>query len=766
MLINAKLAAGAGLTPERIDEAAIKAWGAWCEAEALTCNFIIERKMSHAKVLTMIAQCGRASRSWQSGKLGVVWEARDKPVSALITPGNIIAGSFEVAWAASDKAADEIVCRYIEPDLDWQWHTVRRTVPGIAAPSGRSAMLTLPGVTSAKQAAKECNLQAARQRYHRRRLTFEMAAEGTAIARGDVVHLTHGLIDGGVAGRILSGTTSRLTLDRPVTLAGAIGYEGAGDYLLLRLADGALHTSAVTHPEAPSAGGETDAVILETPLPNAPDAKGADPLDTLWRFYARTAPPAKVRIVGVEPIDEGRIRFSAIDEVDAYHNAAVSGLEVSLPALNRRRARIEHIEITETLIRAGSGFAVQLNAALTVSGPWRGGSLRASLDGGEMRTVATLSGSETAAHWFSPPEGTLTITAIPGTEAAPLGMPLTIEYVIQGKLAPPGAYTNFLIDVLGDGTRRFRFTPPADPDLAGAQIRFAADSEAPIDWDDMTPMHAGLLTSSPWETVEPAPGRWVFAIRAVDTGGRLSGTDARIVASIGDQHLGDALLWACPAATGWPGTLDNALRSHDSQDALEGVGDYAWDDMLTWDDWGSWSLGDGDDGATSMRYTTEPIDLGLSLPFSLAWEAETTGEVAFEVRTADTAEPLATAAWGAYTEGDLLTTRYLELRWRLTGDGATLLRLDHLCYAINAPVAERKFLDVDTANWAGSAAGGRLVPVPSLSLVTDVHLTLQSVGPGWSWSLDSKNNPTRVKLFDADGDPADATVDAVIRGVA
>ena len=114
-----------------------------------------------------------------------------------------------------------------------------------------------------------------------------MAAEGLAIARGDVVHLTHGLIDGGVAGRVLGGSASRLTL------AGAIGYEGAGDYLLLRLADGALHTSAVTHPEAPSAGGETEAVILETPLSFAPDAKGADPLDTLWRFYARTRAPGQ-----------------------------------------------------------------------------------------------------------------------------------------------------------------------------------------------------------------------------------------------------------------------------------------------------------------------------------------------------------------------------------------------------------------------------------------------------------------------------------------
>ena len=46
-----------------------------------------------------------------------------------------------------------LCCRYIEPDLDWQWHTVRRTVPGAAA-AGRTATLTLPGVTSGNQAAQ------------------------------------------------------------------------------------------------------------------------------------------------------------------------------------------------------------------------------------------------------------------------------------------------------------------------------------------------------------------------------------------------------------------------------------------------------------------------------------------------------------------------------------------------------------------------------------------------------------------------------------
>ena len=61
---------------------------------------MLDRTRSHAEVLTTIAQCGRASPSWQTGKLGVVWEDAGRPATALITPGNIVAGSFAVEYAA------------------------------------------------------------------------------------------------------------------------------------------------------------------------------------------------------------------------------------------------------------------------------------------------------------------------------------------------------------------------------------------------------------------------------------------------------------------------------------------------------------------------------------------------------------------------------------------------------------------------------------------------------------------------------------------
>jgi len=752
-----RLVAGVGLADARIDEASIKAWGAWCEAQGLGCNHVLDRATSHAEVLTLIAQCGRASPTWQTGRLGVVWEDRGRPATALIAPGNVVAGTFGVEYAAG-QVADEIAVRYIEPDLDWQYNTLRRRVPGAEGPLGSTATLTLQGVTDAMQAAVECNLQAARQVYHRRRFSWEMAAEGLSITRGDVVHITHSLIDGGAAGRLAGGTAGRVVLNRAVD-PGAGGAE-----MLFRLPVGTLHQSAVARPQGVQ--GETDTLDLAAPLPEAPDAEGANPLDTLWRLYDADSPPVRARIVAVEPASDRRVRFVAIDEVEAYHAAAHADLTAPFPLRPARSPRVLAVAFAESPVRVGAGYAVELQAALTVAGDWRGGVVRAAVDDGPARIVARLVDGETEARWLAPPAGVLSLTVTPGTEAAPSGRPFTAQYRIVGFLAAPLVPTNFLIDVLGDGTRRLRWTPPPDPDLAGIVIRYAEQGEGPSPgWEDMTPLHRGHLTASPLETVEPPPGHWIFAARAIDTGGRLSEDDVRIAAELGPQRLGDALIWRCPASQGWPGTVTGALRSDDGRDALEAPPAYTWDDLTTWDAWESWSAGNGGDAATAIAFATETVDIGIAVDKALRWAADSVGAVAFEYRIAETEAALADAAWTAYAPGTTVAGRWLQLRWRVTGDGSEVLSLDHLFWSAHAPSAERKLLDRDTADWEGSAAGGREVPV-DLGLVTDIHLTLQSVGAGWSWTLDNKNDPTRIKIFDGDGNPADAVVDAVVRGIA
>ena len=106
------------------------------------------------------------------------------------------------------------------------------------------------------------------------------------------------------------------------------------------------------------------------------------------------------------------------------------------------------------------------------------------------------------------------------------------------------------------------------------------------------------------------------------------------------------------------------------------------------------------------------------------------------------------------------------MRWLLSGDGSTLLRMDHLCWSIVAPAKEVRILDADTSTWGGSLAAGRRIPTqPGCLNVTDVRVTLQSVAYGTTWAVTSKSPPT-LKIWDRDGTPIDATVDVVLTGVA
>jgi len=54
------------------------------------------------------------------------------------------------------------------------------------------------------------------------------------------------------------------------------------------------------------------------------------------------------------------------------------------------------------------------------------------------------------------PEGRLTVTATPGSGAAPFGEPATASYDIVGVTAPPALPTKLLMDVLGEASDRPR----------------------------------------------------------------------------------------------------------------------------------------------------------------------------------------------------------------------------------------------------------------------------------------------------------------------
>ena len=735
--------AGMGLASDQIDHAALGRWYQWCETQGLRCDLVLDRQASHQEVLDIICRCGRGGWTFEAGRLGVVWEDQRQPTAAF-APGNIIQGSLEIAWT-STGAADEIAVDYVDADDGYERSTVRRRTAG-AGLVATSVRISVPGITSRDLAARAANLQAARQKYHRRRIKWRTGPEGQYVARGDVVYLSHSLLDGGVTGRVLSGTLDTLVLSRPVTLTG-------DDYLLVRTADGQLHTSRVT----PTTAGEvsTAEVTLAAALPWQPGAHGGAPPDWLWRFYSGAAAPRKVRVLAKVPYAQGEYEFEAVDEVAEYYVADVPGTISDLPALRRDPPHVLAVTVGETLVAAGSGYVTRVELLVTVRGDWRGGVVYATPPGGHRERVAVMSGGETRASWITSRTGVHLITIVPGTEAAASGSPYHTRYTVLGVYALPGPPRGLNLDILGDGTRKFHWLPPLDADYVGALIRYhrtvAAGGTLPgWDSDGVRSLYDGPRRS-PYETIDPPEGGWTFRARSVDSGGRLSQEEAVIHAQIGPPRGTDVLVWSCPADEGWPGTIAGGIRDDQGADALEGAAAYRWQDLTTWAAWATWGAGAGSGAGRALSYTTEALDIGLEVTFGLGWSAEVGGEAAttgqplgvvFEARTAASESALASAVWAEYRGGQLIG-RWYQLRWRLAGDGTTILRIDHLCYSVLAPTVIEVLRDADPSGWVSRAVGGSggvrpgltiggsathevyRVPLATLAVCTDLDITVQ-----------------------------------------
>ena len=88
-----RLMAGKGLPDSRIDDESLKAWGQFCDDNDLTCNLVLDSRISDEELEMRIGQCGWGFVTKESGKRGMRWENDDQPVTAVFTPANIVAGS-------------------------------------------------------------------------------------------------------------------------------------------------------------------------------------------------------------------------------------------------------------------------------------------------------------------------------------------------------------------------------------------------------------------------------------------------------------------------------------------------------------------------------------------------------------------------------------------------------------------------------------------------------------------------------------------------
>lgn len=367
---DSKLLYGIGFSDSQIDLTSLHLWSQFCVTEGLTFNAVLDGSQTAADILIAISRCGFASPSWASGKLGIVWDARNLAPTAAFGMSNIIRGSFEVTYL-TEQLADEIVVSFVNPEKDWSQDEVRKTIPNVINPL-RSSTVDLFGCTSAAMAGKFANYLASQQFYRKRRITWESDFEGFVCQRGDVVLLSHDLTQWGYSGRIIGiedyeanfnwETYTQnwenadfdweggnvLILDRELPRTGNL------EYLAIRLPNGTI----TTYEALPSLSGSNKVVLSTSPIIDSDYSF----IDHLWFFSPLETPGKKAKIISVAPVSESRVRITATDEEPQFYAAWDGSFESVQPntLLLNAIPIVSNVNISEFVYRGNDGNVISL----------------------------------------------------------------------------------------------------------------------------------------------------------------------------------------------------------------------------------------------------------------------------------------------------------------------------------------------------------------------------------------------------------------------
>lgn len=499
------------------DLQAVEDWHDFCAAKGLTYDRVHDAEASQLDVLLDICAAGRAAPQDTGEMWTVVIDRIVSTVRAHVTARNSWGFRGRRTFAAMP---DGFRVQFADETNDHR--DAERVVPfpGFVGAPVITEDLPLPGVTSPDAVYREARRRGYEAQYRRDEYEVQQDWEQLTVRRGDLVRASHYVLSREhVSARVRAVAGASITIDEDVTML-----EGHAYGLRARLADGADHVYEVA-PVAGTTRTLTLAVDGEMPLPAVGDLVAFGPA-------SEETIPALVK--SVKPAENATATLTLIDY--APEISALADGETA-PAWDGRVGAI----IGESTVAPGvptissvvSGILAGMAAAVLVY-----------LDAGAGDVVPAryevdhrLSG---AATWD-------TVTVAAGAGAARIegyahGDEIELTARAVSAAGVDSAATDILTHVVGatdpsmqdvagfsaawtGSAWRFTWTLESlGSDMvaaAGVKIRYAETGGGPAPaWADMSDLHTGLLTTSPWElSLPPAGPEYAFAACAVSAAG-------------------------------------------------------------------------------------------------------------------------------------------------------------------------------------------------------------------------------------------------------
>lgn len=554
---SGKLQFGFGLSDDQIDIEGLKAFMLHCAANGYTYDKWITSSISLQEFCQDVALAGMGEFSWTDGsRPTAVFVSGGQPTSAVVNMANMLKASFSVDYALSN-AADGIEYQYVDRDKGFETVTLRVSAPGVTTMLN-PARITGEGVTTEAHAARMARYHLAQSLYQYKTIGFGADIEHLDYRRLSLLSVSHDLTQWGFGGRLEGISVGNGYIQ--VQLGEAVPALSTPK-LGLRLPGGRDYRVWPVQEFT----GESDTLILLGDWPDGvpvPGATESDPVhDTLWCYDFKATPGYRVRVTGIEP--EGDLKgakVTCVPEGPEFWDYVLNGSYVpapnqsSIPQLGR--PAVKNLRVFEKVNLQGDTEWYELSCVWDVEGEYDHAQVWAGRDGSELRLVdGNAQGARStfridgAGEWL--------IVVRPFNASGRAGDAASVLYITAGVDAPPVNASNFVVQELPGGLRRFAWSFAGDLPVAfaGVQIRYTA-GDAPVSassWGDLTPLgDADDVYTAQFETTKPPAGLYTFALRTVNTSGQLSTGVLRFVANLGKsfEQVQQPDLTPPPAPTG------------------------------------------------------------------------------------------------------------------------------------------------------------------------------------------------------------------------
>lgn len=745
-----------------IDYNKFKSWADYCDSKKYKCNVYLDSVDTLRKNLDKVSQVGRGSVIQIGSKFTVIVDRKvDIPNGGfLFTLGNT-GEDFNELWMDQSDRATSVEVTYYDAEADYTRQTVevyQDNVDESDIPE-KKASVTLFACTSRQMALEYARAMLLRNRYLTLTCSFSAGKDAVACLPGDVIDVSHDVLQVGYSGRLVSADASSATLDREVEMIPGIKYA-----LEVRYVDGTRDTVPIVTP--------TQTTSLQTVTLLSPWSRIPETLD-VYSFGEVDRLTKTFRVVSVSRDQDLRFQITALEYIPEVYDDAV--YDVPDDDISDAQA-VRNVIALETWVMSKDGTG---HSVIDVS--WSGNAFQWNVFIRKSTELAwKLYGvALTQRMRIDMPlnEGETYIVGV-GTGSIPDNSDID-SVTILGKLAPPNDVTNFAVSPFKDNfVMQWDHIP--DADMWGYEIRRGESWEKGLICVDG--VQENRVTWKP-----PVSGTYNFWIKAKDLSGNYSVNAVSYISSISLTEEINVVLDNNEIPNGIPNaTLKNLVRVASGLKWLPGVVDT---DVPTSTDQTTGVVnynGNYDDGV----YTSQAYDLGTVVLFTLRGEAVYTAlignitDLTYPTRT-DKTYPLDTdqhitsrssyvpeyrvsqdgntwGAWVLWTAPVDLTARYVQVRVKTKLESTdTDFVFNQIHTTIDVPDKEVRKSNV------AIPAGGLTVTHASIGIkiLSQYNVGVTVLGAAAIYAtVDQQADRFTIRLFNNAGTSVAGNVNYILRG--